>query len=205
MPTLLLIRHGENDYFAHNKLPGHRPDIHLNKRGREQAEELDHTLVKLPIKAVYASPLERAIETASPLARSLGMEVQLKPGLVDINVGDWTGHSWKVLSRTKLGKSIQETPSKFQFPGGESFVQVQDRVVITLDSLATIHKDDLVVVVFHADPIKLAVAHYLDLPLDRFQRFVISPGSVTALRLDGSNVRLLALNLMPPFTIPKTK
>jgi broad specificity phosphatase PhoE len=205
VPTLLLIRHGENDYFAHNKLPGHNPNIHLNKRGLEQAEELERTLNKLPIKVVYASPLERAVETASPLARSLGMEVQLKPGLADIDVGAWTGRSWRVLSRTKQGKLIQETPSRFQFPDGESFVQVQERVVTVLDSMAVAHKDELVAVVFHADPIKLAVAHYLGLPLDQFQRFVIFPGSVTVLRLDGSNVRLLALNLIPPFTIPHIK
>jgi len=205
MPILLLIRHGENDYFAHHKLPGHLPDIHLNKRGREQAEDLRRTLIKLPIKGIYASPLERAVETASPLARSLGMEVQLKPGLADINVGIWMGRSWKVLNRTKLGKDIQETPSRFQFPGGESFVQVQDRVVTVLDSIASAHKGQLVAVFFHADPIKLAVSHYLGQPLDRFQRLVISPGSVTVLRLDGSNVRLLALNLIPPFSIPLMK
>ena len=205
MPTLLLIRHGENDYLARNKLPGHYPDIHLNECGRKQAAELDRTLNRLPIKAVYTSPLERAVETATPLARSLKLEVQLCPGLVDINVGVWTGRSWKVLNRTKNGKIIQETPSQFQFPEGESFVQVQERVVAVLDSITAAHGDELVAVVFHADPIKLGVAHYLGLPLDHFQRLAVFTGSVTVLQINDISGRLLALNLLPPFSFPDLK
>jgi len=205
MPTLLLIRHGENDFLTRNKLPGHYPNIHLNERGRNQAAELDQTLNRLPIKAIYASPLERAVETATPLAHSLKLKVQLHPGLVDINVGVWTGRSWKVLNRTKNGKIIQETPSQFQFPEGESFIQVQERVVAALDSITAAHKEELVAVVFHADPIKLAVAHYLGLPLDHFQRLVVFTGSVTVLHINGTSGRLLALNLLPPFSFPDLK
>ena len=202
MPTLLLIRHGENDYLTRNKLPGHYPNIHLNERGRDQAAELDRTLNQLPIKVVFASPLERAMETATPLARSLQLVVQSHPGLVDINVGVWTGRSWKALNRTKNGKIIQEKPSQFQFPEGESFVQVQERVVAALDSINAAHRDELVAVVFHADPIKLAVAHYLGLPLDRFQLLTVFTGSVTVLQIKGTAARLLALNLLPPFSFP---
>lgn len=205
MPTLLLIRHGENGYLARNKLPGHRTGIHLNEHGRKQAAELDRCLNRLPVKAVYASPLERAVETAGPLASSLKLEVQLHPGLADIDVGVWTGRSWKVLNRTKNGKIIQDTPSQFRFPGGESFIQVQERVISALDSIVTAHEHELVAVVFHADPIKLAVAHYLGLPLDHFQRLTVSPGSVTVLHIDGPSGRLLALNLVPPFELPGLK
>ena len=205
MPTLLLIRHGENDFLTRNKLPGHYPNIHLNERGRSQAAELDRTLKQLPIKAVFASPLERAVETAMPLARSLQLELQFHPGLVDIDVGTWTGRSWKALNRTKNGKIIQERPSQFQFPEGESFVQVQERVVAALDSITATSRDELVAVVFHADPIKLAVAHYLGLPLDRFQLLTIFTGSVTVLHIKGTDGRLLALNLLPPFSFPDLK
>jgi broad specificity phosphatase PhoE len=201
MPTLLLIRHGENDYLAHNKLPGQLPEIHLNKRGLEQAAKLDETLNKLPIKAIYASPLERAIETAGPLARSLELKIQVRPELTDIDVGTWTGRSWKVLGRTKLWKVIQKSPSQFQFPDGETFVEVQQRVVSALEDIKRSHKDKLIAVIFHADPIKLAVTHYLGMPFDHFQRLSSSTGSVTILNLDGQTVKLLGLNLIPPFTI----
>jgi broad specificity phosphatase PhoE len=202
MPTLLLIRHGENDYLSRNKLPGCLPGIHLNKRGLQQALELDRTLNRLPLKAIYTSPLERALETAGPLAHSLNLEIQIRPDLIDIDVGTWTGRSWKVLGRTKHWKVIQQAPSQFQFPDGETFIRVQERVVTTLEAIAAVHRDELVAVVFHADPIKLAVAHYLGLPLDHFQRLTISTGSVTLIKLDHTAVKLLALNLIPPFSLP---
>jgi probable phosphomutase (TIGR03848 family) len=203
MPTLLLIRHGENDYLVKNRMPGRTPGIHLNVRGREQAAELARTLSHLPIRAIYSSPLERAVETAEPLAQSLGLGIQLHPDLADTDVGDWAGRSWKSLNRTSLWKVIQETPSQFQFPGGESFVQVQERVVRTMNTIASAYADEYIAVVFHADPIKLAVAHYLGLSLDNFQRLTAQAGSVTIIKKDGSAVKLLALNLIPPFSFPK--
>ncbi len=204
MPTLLLIRHGENDYLAKNRLPGHTSGIHLNKRGIEQAALLDQSLSKLPIKAVYCSPLERAVETAQPLAKSLGMEIQIRPDLTDGDVGEWTGRYWKVLRRTKLWKIIQQKPSQFQFPGGESFVQIQVRVVTTLKAIIDVHKkEELIAVFFHADPIKLAVANYLGLPMDNFQRLTINAGSITILHANESGYQLQAMNIMPP--LPQTK
>jgi probable phosphoglycerate mutase len=202
MPTLLLIRHGENDYLAHYRLPGRLPGIHLNQRGIQQALELDQTLNHLPLKAIYSSPLERAIETAEPLARSLGLEIQLRTDLVDIDVGTWVGRSWKLLGHTKLWKVIQEKPSQFQFPGGETFVQAQQRVVAALDSIIAVVQDGLVAVVFHSDPIKLAIAHYIGLPIDRFQCLTASTGSVTILKINTIAIKLLALNLIPPFSLP---
>ena len=203
MPTLLLIRHGENDYLKKNKLPGRIPGIQLNIRGQEQAAELARTLSQLPIKAIYSSPLERAVETAKPLAMSLGLGIQLRPDLTDTDVGQWAGRSWRVLGRTRLWKVIQKTPSQFQFPGGETFVQTQQRVVSTLDAIASTHSDELIAVVFHADPIKLAVAYYLGLSLDNFQRLTVHTGSVTIMKMDASGAKLLALNLIPPFSFPK--
>lgn len=202
MPLLILIRHGENDYLAKNKLPGHLPGIHLNEQGRAQAVALADSLKVLPIKAIYSSPLERAVETAEPLARELGMSIQLCPGLMEIDVGDWTGRSWKTLNRTKQWRIIQENPSRFQFPGGETFIQTQDRVIAAVDSIAAAHKKEMVVLVFHADPIKLAIAHFLGLPLDNFQRLAVQSGSVTILGVNGSMGSLLALNLIPPFSLP---
>jgi probable phosphoglycerate mutase len=203
MPTLLLIRHGDNDYLAKNKLPGHLPGIHLNKHGIAQAAELCKSLKDLPIKAIYSSPLERALETASPLARALGLKIQTRPGLTDLDVGDWEGRSWKVLGRTKMWKVIQNNPSQFQFPGGESFGQAQGRIVTALDAIASNHLDEMIAIVFHADPIKLAVAHYLGVPLDNFQRLTAQTGSITILNINGTSTKLLALNTNLPLSFPK--
>ena len=204
MPTLLLIRHGENDFVRKNKLPGQMPGIHLNDHGIEQASILAKTLSPLPINAIFSSPLERAVETAEPLAKSLKLGIQICRGIMDPDVGNWEGRSWKSLMRTRLWKVIQQTPSQFQFPGGESFVQVQIRVVAVLQDIINSHPNDLVAVICHADPIKLAVTHYLGLSLDNFQRLTALPGSVTVMKFDDSVVRLLALNLIPPFSFPIT-
>jgi probable phosphomutase (TIGR03848 family) len=203
MPTLLLIRHGDNDYLAKNRLPGHLPGIHLNKRGTAQASEICKSLKGMPIKAIYSSPLERALETANPLASALGLEIYIRPGLTDLDVGDWEGRSWKVLGRTKMWKVIQNNPSQFQFPGGESFSKAQERIVTALDAIASNHSDEMIAIVFHADPIKLAVAHYLGLPLDNFQKLTANTGSISILNFNGSNTKLIALNINPPVSFPK--
>ncbi|MEW6093582.1 MAG: histidine phosphatase family protein, partial [Chloroflexota bacterium] len=91
MTILFLIRHGENDHLKKGILIGNTPGIHLNDRGREQAAALCASLKDLPIKAIYSSPLERALETAGPLAEALRLEVLVRPGLADTNVGDWAG------------------------------------------------------------------------------------------------------------------
>jgi probable phosphoglycerate mutase len=201
--TLLLIRHGENDYLKKNILPGRIPGGHLNDEGRQQAEVLAAALKDLPIAAIYSSPLERAVETASPLAQAKGLEIQVEPGLSDTDVGVWEGRSWKALERSKAWKVIQQTPSQFRFPGGESFAENQERAVAVLERIAAAHrKDKMIAVVFHADPIKLAVAHCIGLPLDNFQRLTARTGSVTILKIDGPKIKLLALNLIPPFSFP---
>jgi len=203
MPILLLIRHGENDYLKKNILPGRIPGVYLNDEGRKQAGALAAALKDLPIAAIYSSPLERAVETASPLAQAKGLEIQVEPGLSDTDVGEWAGRSWKALERSKAWKVIQQTPSQFHFPRGESFAENQERAVAALEQIAAAHrKDKMVAVVFHADPIKLAVAHYIGLPLDNFQRLTSRTGSVTILKIDGPKIKLLALNLIPPFSFP---
>jgi probable phosphoglycerate mutase len=203
MPTLLLIRHGENDFLATQRLPGRLSGIHLNEAGHQQAAQLAQCLEKMTVRAIYSSPLERAVETAEPLAEALHLKVILDPDLTDIDPGDWTGRSLKSLRRSVLWKGIQETPSKFQFPHGETFAQAQARIANALEIIENAHPDDLVAIFFHADPIKLAVSDYLGLPLDNFQRLSVNAGSVTVMKIDGSVPKLLAANLMPPFSFPE--
>ena len=117
MPTLLLIRHGENDFVKQARLPGRLPGIHLNEHGQEQAAALAESLKNLPIRAIYASPLERAVETAEPLAQALGLPIQLRPGLLDTDVGEWQGLQFKKLRKLPLWKQVQQQPSRSALPG----------------------------------------------------------------------------------------
>lgn len=201
MPTLLLIRHGENDYTKKGKLAGHLPNVHLNERGQKQALALAEALKDVPLKAVYSSPLERAQETAQPIAAARGLSIKTEQDLIESFVGKWQGRSWRVLSLTKAWKIVQRAPSRFRFPGGESFPEMQTRISSALERIAANHKGrgDIVAVVFHADPIKLAVAHFIGMPLDHFQRLGCDTGSLTMLHLSESGAMLAKMNQRPPF------
>ncbi len=201
MPLLLLIRHGENDYVKTGKLPGQVPGIHLDERGQKQAAALGEALKDVPITAIYSSPLERALETAAPIANARKLQIVTEPELKDTDVGSWQGKSLKVLRHTKVWSLVQSAPSRFRFPDGESFVESQARFVRVIERMIRAHNKpgDIIVVVFHADPIKLVVSHFLGLPLDHFQRLSCDTGSLTALYVSESGANLIKLNQRPPF------
>jgi broad specificity phosphatase PhoE len=207
--TFLLIRHAENDYVKQGRLPGLLPGIHLNQTGSKQASTLSNWLAQklgnTPVKAVYSSPLERGMETAEPIAKAFGLEVIPRPGLIETDCGDCTGKTTKSLRRSKLWRAIQQTPSQFQFPGGESILESQRRIVADLEALRSEHNpEDILVCVSHADPIKLAITHYLGMPLDNLHRLSIAPASITVLQASEHGARLLNLNFDPAFLLPKT-
>lgn len=201
MPLLLLIRHGENDFVKTGKLPGQVAGIHLNERGQKQAAALGEALKDIPIKAIYSSPLERAIETATPIAEARKLPIIPDPDLMDIDIGSWQGKSLKMLRHTKVWSIVQNAPSRFRFPGGESFAETQVRLARALERMIKEHNKprDILAVVFHADPIKLVVAHFLGMPLDHFQRLSCDTGSLSALYVSESGANLLKLNQRPPF------
>lgn len=202
MPLLLLIRHGENDLSKRGILAGRLPRVHLNERGREQAQGLAQSLARAPIKAIYSSPLERALETAEPIAKACRLTIQRAPGLIETNVGRWQGRSVRRLALTRHWRVVQQAPSRAVHPGGESIVQVQTRVVTALDAICAQHKPrDLIACVFHADPIKLAIAHYIGLPLDRFQRLACDAGSVSLLAIGERSAQLIWSNRQAPFDL----
>ncbi len=183
MAIFLLIRHGEND-FVGKRLAGHLPEVHLNEKGRQQAALIAQTLSKAPIKAIYSSPLERAVETATPLAQALNLPVGIRPGLIEIDFGRWQGKTGKQMRRLKLWKVVQENPSQMRFPGGESFAEAQQRIHQEIEAIQRAHEEhDLVACFSHNDAISLAVAYYLGLPLDNFQRLSFGTATMTALFL----------------------
>lgn len=198
MAIFLLIRHGENNHSKGGRLAGRLPGTHLNERGQQQAQALAEQLAKAPIQAIYSSPLERALETAGPLAQVKGLTVTPCPGLIEVDIGDWQGKKIKGLSRLKLWRIVQNTPSLMRFPGGETFLEAQQRICQELLALASQHDPKHLIVCFsHADPIKLAVAYFTGMPLDTFQRLSVSTASITGLALGENGSRLLTLNSDP--------
>ncbi|MBN1373498.1 MAG: histidine phosphatase family protein [Anaerolineaceae bacterium] len=183
MTTLLLIRHGENEFTATGRLAGRLPGVHLNERGRRQAVALAGVLGNAPIQAIYSSPLERALESAAPLAAVLGLEVQIEAGLIEVEIGNWTGRPLKALRKLKAWKTLQETPSRFGFPGGESYLEMQARSVAAVESIAEKHPEGLVACFSHGDIIRVLAAYFLNVPLDSFQRLNIDTTSITQVNL----------------------
>jgi probable phosphoglycerate mutase len=196
MTTIFLIRHGQNEFVKTGKLAGRLPDVHLNEVGRRQSEALAEILKPVRLQAVYSSPLERTIETAHPIAKLQGKSVEVRQGLAETQYGRWQGQKLKTLQSRKLWPLIQISPSLVRFPEGESFSEAQARIVMELDHLRARHRSakSVIACVSHADPIKLAIAHFIGIPLDLFQRLVIEPASINILHFSSHGARLVRLN-----------
>ena len=191
---LLLVRHGETPTTG-MVLPGRAPGLHLSDRGRAQADRVAERLSGLSVDALYSPPLERACETAEPTAARTGLGVKHDDGLLECDFGEWTGSAIADLAALPEWQTVQHSPSVFRFPGGESFPEMQARIVGALEALRAAHAGGVVVCFSHADPVKAAVAHALGTPLDLFQRIVISPGSVSAISfVEGQDPAVLMVN-----------
>jgi probable phosphomutase (TIGR03848 family) len=194
-PTVVLfVRHARTPTTG-SVLPGRAPGLHLADGGRADADKMAERLASTAkIEAVYASPLERARETAEPIARRLGRKVAIERGLVECDFGDWTGAELKSLRKLPEWRGVQSWPSGFRFPSGESFPEMQCRVTAAVARLRVRHPGATIVAVSHADPIKAVVADALGTHLDLFQRIVISPCSVTAVAYGETGPLVLGVN-----------
>ena len=192
---MLLVRHGTTPTTG-KMLPGRAPGLHLSEKGRAQASaaaERIAALTKAP-SAVYASPLERARETAAPIARTLGLRVRTVPGLVEADVGDWTEKPLSRLYRAREWPTVQRWPGGFRFPGGESFAEMSVRSMDAVLGLVAEHPGQTIVAVSHADPIKAIVAAAAGVPLDLMQRLVVSPCSISAILVTAGGPVVLCVN-----------
>ncbi|MEY4340004.1 MAG: hypothetical protein RLZ14_1854 [Actinomycetota bacterium] len=194
-PTLvLLVRHGQTPTTG-KLLPGRAPGLHLADAGVQQAQRAAERIASLAkVDAIYASPLERARETAAPIAAARGMKVAIDKGLLECDFGDWTGAELKNLMKLPEWGTVQRAPSTFTFPNGESFTAMQNRIVGAIDRLRAKHPGGTIVCVSHADPIKAAVAHAMGTHIDLFQRIVISTCSITAIAYGAGAPVVLTVN-----------
>lgn len=190
---LLLVRHGLTPMTG-KKLTGWLPGHHLSEAGRAQAEAVAKKLAKVPISAVYSSPLERCRETAALIARSGGLRIRTLKEVGEIRYGDWQGRSFKSLYRTKAWTEMNSNRADFRFPNGETPREAQARAMKAIEGLRRSHGNQAVVVVSHADLIRLVVAGYIGLALDLYHRISIGPASVSVLRFGPQFPSLLALN-----------
>jgi probable phosphoglycerate mutase len=195
--TLFLVRHGAHDRLG-RILCGRMAGVGLSPQGREEAARVAARLSHQSIAAVYASPLERAQETAAPIAEAVGRDLATEPGLDEIDFGAWTGKAldelaadprWEPWCRER---SLHRPP-----PGdtpGESMLEAQARGVRAVEALRARHPDQAVALVSHADLIKALLCHWLGLGLDHYLRFDIDPGSISTAVVGDWGAKVLRIN-----------
>lgn len=195
MTTILLIRHAVNDFVKTGKLAGRLAGVRLNGEGVAQAEALGRRLAEAPLQRVYSSPMERTMETAAAIAgHHPQLALQTRDEISEVEYGDWQGKAIGELQRRKMWAVVQEYPSRAVFPNGETMRAVQVRIVNAIEAFARQHPEQMIALVIHADLIKMALAHYLGMHLDVFQRIVISPASISTLHLGHSRPFIIGMN-----------
>lgn len=194
LTTFHLVRHAEHGLLGH-RLTGRMLGVGLSEAGKRQAEELAAVLGTRPISAVVSSPLQRARETAAPIAARLGRAVAIEPGLNEIDFGAWTGRDFAELEADPAWQAWNRFRSTAPCPGGESMLAAQARAVHALVALRAAYPADEVVLVSHQDVLKALLAHVLGLPLDHLFRFSLDPAHRSVLLLWETDARVDAINL----------
>jgi probable phosphoglycerate mutase len=114
---------------------GRTPGVCLNEKGRLEAQRLAERFRGVTIDAIYSSPLERALETAETVARTMNLEVNKSPAFDEVDFGEWTGRSFDILSSDERWRRFNSVRSATRIPGGESFLEVQTRVFTGVERL----------------------------------------------------------------------
>ncbi|MCU1676983.1 MAG: putative phosphoglycerate mutase, partial [Frankiales bacterium] len=172
-------------------LAGQAPGLHLDDRGRAQADRLAERLAAVPLAAVVSSPLERCQETVTPLGRPVETDARF----LEAGYGDWTGQTLKTLGKDPLWKVVQAHPSAVTFPGGEAMRAMAERAVAAVREWdARVGDDKIWLACSHGDVIKAVVADALGLHLDLFQRIIVDPASVTVIRYTATRPFVVRLN-----------
>jgi probable phosphomutase (TIGR03848 family) len=192
--TVLLVRHASNANVG-VRVTGWTPGISLNDKGRAEAEALAERLEGVPVAAIYSSPLERALETAAPLARLRGLEIRQRAEFGEIRYGDWQGRTYESLRDDPVWRRFNTFRGSTRAPGGETMLETQARMVAGLVEIGARHGGETVAVFSHGDAIKSAVMHCLGVPLDFHLRLQIQPAAITILDLSSDNCSVRAINI----------
>jgi probable phosphomutase (TIGR03848 family) len=192
--TVLLVRHAHADHIG-RRIAGRAQGLHLSPRGRAEAAALADALASLPIHAVYSGPLERARETAEPIAAALGLEVRTAAELDELDFGQWTGKTFEELADEPAWRAFNASRSSARIPGGETMAEAADRAMARLAALERVHPGGLVAGVTHGDVVRGVLLRSLGVSLDLVHRIEVAPASVSAVRLyDEMAPTVLAVN-----------
>lgn len=196
MTRFYLIRHGEKA-SPPQILSSRTPGIHLTDLGRRQAEAIAQRLGGEAVHRLYSSPMERAQETAAPLARLKQLPVEILEGLHECEFGDWTNQSVDALKAAPSWGPFNTFRSGTRAPGGEWMLEVQARFVGEMLRLRDRFPDQSMALFSHGDPIRSALMYFTGTPLDFWERFEISIGSITVIDLTLYGVKIARVNEVP--------
>lgn len=196
MTLLHLVRHGQH-VLQGRVMVGRTPGIHLSELGRAQAERAAQWLAGQSIAAIYASPLERAQETAAAIASRTGLAVETVDDATEVDFGEWTGMTVEALRAHPTWPGDSARQGVTFGPGGEPPAAVQARCVRLVETLLARHPDEPIVLVGHGDPLLSILAHWLGLPLDRIGHIEVSPGSISTIAIGRNRHRVMRVNLLP--------
>ena len=191
--TFHLVRHASHGLLPHT-LAGRMPGVALSEAGREEALLLAARFGAEAVAAIVSSPLQRARETAEPIAERLGLELATDAGFEEIDFGVWTGQRFDELAPDTAWQAWNRLRSLAGCPGGETMAQAQARALLALGRLRAAYPDGSVVVVSHADVLKAVLAAALGLPLDHMQRLTLEPASCSTLVVFDADVRVDRVN-----------
>lgn len=188
---LLLVRHGHGPHVG-KRLPV--PESPLSAKGRAQAESLVQRFDGVHVDAVVSSPMTRAKETGTPLAKSRKLRIRTISDLGDVRYGSLGGKTMKQVFRGDIPRRLAMWPTDIRFPDGETLRETQMRAVNAIEALRELHEGKVVVAFSHGDPIRLVIAHYMGIHADLFRRIAIDPVGVSAIDLRGPIPQIRCLN-----------
>jgi broad specificity phosphatase PhoE len=193
MTTFHLVRHAEK--IGTDVLAGRAPGVHLSEAGRAQAERLVTLFEREPLSRILSSPLERARETAAPLARDKGLSVDVVEAFHEMDLGAWTGRTPAELAGDPHWERYHRFRRGTRAPGGECVLEVQARFVGGLLRWRDELPDASIAVFSHAEPIRAALLFFSGASLEDWSRFEVGLASVSTLELSADDARLTRLNV----------
>jgi len=196
--TLLLARHGQTVWHAENRYAG-VSDVALTGTGRAQAEALGRWAGAHPVDAIWTSTVSRAIATAEPACRALGLTPHRDPDLRECDFGVVEGRTLAEFAAEdpKAAEAFRADPVAHPFPGAENPTAAAHRGVAALRRIAAAHDGERVLVVAHNTLLRLVLCDLLSIPLGDYRRVFpqLRNAAVTELRMSTGSVGLIALNV----------
>ncbi len=190
---IYLVRHAPHPAVGY-RLCGRAPGHGLDARGLAVAARISSVIRRRAPVAVYASPVQRAVETGQAVADACGVRLRIAEALTEIDFGSWTGASFSTLQSDPDWASWNAERASARPPGGESMAEVQARTSLWIEQARARHPGERIVAVSHADVIKAILAEALDWSLDRHERLQIEPGSISCLAAAEWGRRVLSIN-----------